>query len=122
MPAQAVSTGSGLPAAPGYLNAARLDPGPRPLQDIEPEFPEAAGLQEGVVVLRLLINEAGVVDNVAVVRSNPQGLFENAATAAFATARFSPGMVLGLPVKSQLMIEVNFTPFNRGAAVSGKSY
>lgn len=112
----------GLPAAPAYLAGARLDPGPRPLDDIEPAFPPEAGLQEGVVVLRILINEAGAVDDVAVVRSSPKGLFESSALAAFGSAKFSPGMVLGVPVKSQVTVEVSFTPFNRGAAVSGRNY
>jgi TonB family protein len=112
----------GLAPAPAYLFGPRLDPGPRPLHDIEPEFPPEAGLQEGVVVLRILISEAGAVDEVAVVRSSPKGLFESSALAAFGSAEFSPGMVLGIPVKSQVTVEVNFTPFNRGTAVSGRSY
>lgn len=112
----------GLAAAPAYLSGAHLDPGPHPLHDIEPVFPAEAGLQDGTVVLRVLINEAGIVDNVAVVRSSPPGLFENSALAAFGAATFSPGMVSGVAVKSQVTIEVQFTPFNRGAAVSGRSY
>lgn len=118
----AQSADAGLPAAPAYLVGARLDPGPRPLNDIEPAFPPEAGLQEGVVVLRILISEAGAVDDVAVVRSSPKGLFESSALAAFGSAKFSPGMVLGVPVKSQVTVEVSFTPFNRGAAVSGRGY
>ncbi|MEO7008150.1 MAG: TonB family protein, partial [Caldimonas sp.] len=73
-------------------------------------------------VLRLLISDAGHLDNVAVVRSYPVGLFDRAALAAFAQARFAPGMVRGTPVKSQLTIEVHFAPFNRGARVSGRGY
>lgn len=112
----------GLPAAPDYLGGSQLDPGPRPLDDIEPVFPAHAGQQQGSVVLRILVDEAGAVDNVAVVRSFPPGLFDRSAVDAFAAARFSPGRVLGVPVKSQITVEVEFTPFNRGAAVSGRSY
>lgn len=130
LPASAPSAGSnplpvlqpGLPPAPAYLAAGRLDPGPRPLEEIEPAYPEEAKLQEGSVVLRLLINEAGRIDDVAVVRAYPQGLFEKAALDAFGSARFSPGMRFGVAVKSQLTIEVMFTPINRGARVSGRSY
>lgn len=113
---------SGLPPATGYAFGAQLDPRPTPLDEIEPLFPAEAGLQEGVVVLRILISEAGVVDDVAVIRSSPKGLFERSAIVAFQAARFSPGFLLGLPVKSQINVEVNFTPFNRGAAVSGRGY
>jgi len=105
-----------------YLSGARMDPGPRPLDDIEPLYPPEAGLQEGVVVLQIFINEGGTVDEVKMLRSSPKGLFEHSAIGAFAAAKFSPGMVLGIPVKSQITIEVQFTPFNRGGTVSGRSY
>ena len=111
-----------LPPAPAYLSGGKLDPGPRPLHDIEPAYPSEAHSREGSVVLRLLINAAGEVDNVAVVRSYPQGLFDASALTAFAQAKFSPGLMLGVPVKSQITIEVEFTPINRGATVSGRSY
>jgi protein TonB len=111
----------GLPPAPDYFAGGRLDPGPRPLEDVDPLYPEEAKQQEGSVVLRLLINEAGTVDNVAVVRAFPVGLFERAALDAFARAKFSPGRMLGVAVKSQITIEVMFTPINRGK-VSGRSY
>lgn len=119
MPAPAVV---GLPPAPDYAFGAALDPGPQPLGDITPEYPEGTESRSGYVVLRLLINEAGIVDNAAVVRSQPQGLFENSAITAFSAARFSPGRLLGIPVKSQMTIQVDFTPLNRGARVSGRGY
>lgn len=118
-PAPALPT---LPPAPAYASAATLDPPPRPLDDIDPEYPKAAGLRQGVVVLRLLIDEAGHVDNVAVVRSSPKGLFEESALAAFGKAAFSPGRLLGVAVKSQWTVEVEFTPVNRGASVAGRDY
>jgi TonB family protein len=113
---------SGLPAAPAYRGVAGLDASPAPLHDILPEYPPSAGQQEGSVVLRLLINEKGHVDNVAVVRAFPKGFFEAASIAAFAPAEFSPGSFLGVPVKSQIMVEVHFTPIDRGGTVSGHGY
>ena len=112
----------GLPPAPSYLSAGALDPGPKPLSDINPDYPARAGQQQGVVVLRLLINEKGVVDNVAVVRASPAGYFEESALDAFGKALFSPGKLLGVTVKSQITIEVEFMPINRGATVSGRTY
>ena len=111
-----------LPPAPAYASAATLNPPPRPLTDIDPDYPKAAGLRQGTVVLRLLIDEAGHVDNVAVVRSSPKGLFEESALSAFGKAAFSPGMLLGVAVKSQWTVEVEFTPVNRGASVAGRDY
>jgi periplasmic protein TonB len=111
-----------LPPAPSYFAAGTLDPGPKPLGDINPDYPARAGQQQGVVELRLLINEQGVVDNVAVVRATPAGYFEESALEAFGKALFSPGKLLGVAVKSQITVEVEFMPINRGATVSGRTY
>jgi len=75
-----------LADAPDYLPANLLSVRPRPLQDIEPEYPEAADLRSGKVVLRLLIGDTGHVDDVAVVRANPPGLFDASALEAFSKA------------------------------------
>jgi protein TonB len=109
-----------LAPAPSYRTSGELDPPPTPMQAIEPDYPEAAGMQEGSVVLRLLISSSGDVDEVAVVRATPPGVFEASALQAFANAKFSPGYFLGIPVKSQIFIEVGYTPINRGGAVSGQ--
>ena len=118
MPSNAATA---LPAAPDYALGIRLDPGPRPLDDIEPDYPDPY-LREDTVVLRLLISETGHVDDVAVVRSEPHGVFEQAALDAFGKARFAPGLAAGTPVKSQITVEVRFVPVNRGARVSGRTY
>jgi protein TonB len=111
-----------LAAAPEYAFGMRLDPGPRPLDDIEPDYPDPIRLREGTVVLRVLISETGHVDDVAVIRATPKGVFEQAAVEAFAKARFAPGMLAGTPVKSQITVEVNFMPINRGATITGRTY
>jgi protein TonB len=110
-----------LPPAPDYRTSSTLDVPPQPLTDIEPHYPEAADRQQGSVVLRLLINERGSVDNVGVVKAFPPGLFEEEARLAFEQAAFSPARQGGSPVKSQLVIEVQFIPFNRGG-VGGQAY
>ena len=110
-----------LDAYPDY-RAVGLDPQPYPLQEINPAYPEDAGSLEGSVVLRLLINERGIVDDAVVVSSFPKDVFDESAVMAFRSALFSPGMFLGMPVKSQLTIEVEFLPTNRGAGVSGRGY
>jgi periplasmic protein TonB len=107
---------------PVYHMAGELDPPPRPLHDIEPAYPPEAGFQPGIVVLRLYIDESGSVERVDVLQATPPGLFENAARTAFAEAHFSPGRIAGMAVKCQLTIEVEFTPINRGGAVSGRTY
>lgn len=110
-----------LDAYPDY-RAVGLDPQPYPLHEINPAYPQHAGSLEGSVVLRLLINERGIVDDAFVVSSFPKDVFDEPAVMAFRSALFSPGMFLGMPVKSQLTIEVEFLPTNRGAGVSGRGY
>jgi periplasmic protein TonB len=119
--AEPAPTPRSLAAAPDYAFGATLNPGPRPLDEIEPDYPDVH-LREGVVVLRLLIGATGHVDDVAVVRSAPEGVFEQAALDAFGKARFAPGLADGTPVKSQITVEVQFMPINRGARISGRTY
>ena len=109
-----------LPAAPNYHPSIALDQPPLPLNNIVPDYPLNDNFQEGTVVLRLLINERGVIDNVAVLRAFPRGVFEAAAIDAFQKAVFSPGKLFGVPVKTQMLIEVKFTPYNRGSMVNGR--
>jgi TonB family protein len=91
-----------------YYLGSELDQRAVPLQPIEPEYPIAAGVRDGALVLRLLINEHGRVDDIIVARAEPEGVFESSARSAFAGARFSPGVREGAPVKSQLLVEVNY--------------
>jgi protein TonB len=119
-PAPAVAAASTQPT-PSFRSGAELDPPPRPLGDIEPEYPPAAGLQQGTVVLRLMIDTSGDVEDVVVVSATPEGLFEASAIAAFGKAKFSPGRYLGIPVRSQVTIAVDYTPTDRGSAVSGQA-
>lgn len=121
-PVPAAAPVAALPAqqAPAFRSGAELDPPPRPLGDIEPEYPLAAGLQQGTVVLRLMIDTSGNVEDVFVVSATPEGLFEASAIAAFGKAKFSPGRYLGIPVRSQVTIAVDYTPTDRGSAVSGQ--
>jgi periplasmic protein TonB len=118
----AVPSAPALAAAPDYALGIKLDPGPKPLDEIDPDYPDTVNLRSGTVVLRLLISDTGHVDDVSVVRAEPEGVFEKAAIEAFAKARFSPGMAGGAPVKSQIRVEVQFMPINRGGRISGRSY
>ncbi len=110
-----------LQSVPRYLSGIELQRQPNLLNDISIVYPIAAGTQEGKVTLRILISETGAIDGMAVMRAEPKGFFEDAALSAFARAEFSPGEVLGRPVKSQYFVEVEFVPINRGET-SGKAY
>ena len=105
-----------------YLLPSLLDVSPAPLVEIELQYPPSAGNQQGKVALRLFINESGEVDEVVIVRAIPKGFFEEAAINDFSRARFSPGMRFGRAVKAQIVIEVDYVPFDRGTGVTGRSY
>jgi protein TonB len=126
-PADPVTVDTSPVAAPpapavAYQGALGLDPPPRPLGEIEPLVPEAAGARGGVVVLRLYISEHGTVDRAEVLRSTPPGLFDASAVEAFGNAKFSPGYLAGVPVKSQMTIEVKYRALGSGAESSTRTY
>ncbi len=131
VPTEAPALPDSLPALPadrsaGTRGAAEsrtgLDRGPRPLDAIDPAFPAAAGTRGGTVILRLVISDTGEVESIVVVHAAPPGLFDEAALAAFGRARFAPGLRGGIPVRSEVMYEVEFAPLGKGTEASGRTY
>lgn len=67
----------------------------------------AADEVKGRVLLLVLIDAAGAVDDVSVVESAaPQ--WDDAARRALATARFKPALRGGRPVRSRLLVEIDY--------------
>lgn len=93
-----------------YFQTRELDVRPGILVRVEPEYPEAAARRflSGRVIARLLIDESGAVERVAIVSADPPGYFEESATRAFMAARFTPGMKDGRAVRVQMLLEVTF--------------
>ena len=90
---------------PYYYPSSELDRRPRPITAIALDEPSGE-TSEGYVILRLLISEAGIVDETIVVVNDARaGLVRNARD-AFSRARYAPGIKDGRAVKSQMMIEV----------------
>jgi TonB family protein len=104
----AEAASSGIAAPPRYLPAEELDERPLIRKPVQPAFPPDAPAAGGRVVLRLLISEAGAVDEAVALRVDPPGAFGAAAVDAFASARFTPGRKDGNAVKSALTIEIRF--------------
>ena len=105
---QARAPSAGIAAPPRYLPAEELDERPLIRTHVQPAFPPDATAASGRVVLRLLINETGAVDEAVAVQSDPPGVFDEAAVDAFASARFTPGRKDGNAVGSSLRIELQF--------------
>ena len=103
----AAAAHSGISTPPRYIPAEDLDERPLIRTPVHPAFPEFAP-PSGRVVLRLHISEAGLVDDVKALKSDPPGVFDAAAIAAFMTARYTPGRKDGVAVKSALAVELLF--------------
>jgi TonB family protein len=75
----------------------------------QPAYPEEArkAKAQGRVVLRLLINAAGAVEDVEIIEGQPYGLSE-VAVASARTWRFKPALHQGKPVPVFYLITVNF--------------
>lgn len=82
---------------------------PTETKRVEPAYPELAkkaGI-EGAVVVKVLVNTAGKVEKVEVLKSHP--LLDEAAIAAAKQFEFTPGKVQGEAVKVWLSIPFNFS-------------
>lgn len=98
---------AGAPDASGiYTVGGSLTPPPR---EGVPRYPEAARVAgiEGVVMVEVVISEAGEVTDARVVRSFP--FLDDAAVTAVKTWRFAPTFVNGRPVPVRMTVSVNFS-------------
>ncbi|HSN55475.1 MAG TPA: TonB family protein [Candidatus Sulfomarinibacteraceae bacterium] len=83
---------------------------PELLFEVEPRYPEAArraGIQ-GVVILDLVIDTAGAVESVTVLRGLPLGLTQSAVDAV-SEWRFAPSTLHRQPIRIRYTLTVRFT-------------
>ena len=104
-----------LPALPYYFSAKDLTQKPLVARDVPadlmlvvPDVPAQAA------TLQILINEYGEVDQVIVEDSLLPEAAQKTVVDAFVKARFHPGEINGVPVKSQLKIEIMLEDINLG--------
>lgn len=81
---------------------------PRKTKHVDPIYPESARQEriEGVVILEILIDEGGTVEDARVLRSI--GLLDQAAIDAVRQWRFTPSLIEDRPVKVVLTVNVEF--------------
>ena len=91
-----------------YYSAREVDVRAVPLGDIVPINPDLSGREAGLVVLRLLINAAGNVDNVLVLKAEPASSFGPHVLLPFKQARFLPARKAGIAVNSEMLIELRY--------------
>jgi periplasmic protein TonB len=97
-----------------YFTRDHLSVGPSPVTDVFIDYPPLDN-QSGnhISELSLFINEEGKVVRVRVEGPALPAPLEEAARTAFMSARFSPGQVDGLPVRSRIRVEVSFVAVPR---------
>lgn len=98
---------------PLYFAAREVDVRAELVKQIDLVYPVKAYEMRlpGRVVVRILINEHGAVDEASVLEATPSGIFEEAALAATQALQFRPAQKYGRNVKSQKTIEVTFDPY-----------
>lgn len=105
-----------------YLPRGQLTVPPRPLGIVQVAFPEeVTGVVDLKVRLTVFIDETGTVQRVRVDTPNVHPAFERAVRDTFAAARFSPGEVEKVAVRSQMRVEVEFrAPPGSGASAGSR--
>ena len=92
------------------VSVSHLDEPPRVLVSSNPEYPDdlRSDGMEGRVLLKLFIDTDGNVYETEVLKSNHLA-FESAAVAAAADLRYAPPMRDGKPVRTSLVLSVDFS-------------
>ncbi len=95
--------------APGYSRADELTQPPRPASEPKLDVPRSvARAVSGEVVLKLWINELGIVESVEVEASSLPGTVSGMVAQAFREQHFVPGEIDGRRVRSLMRIEVTY--------------
>ncbi|MCI0451308.1 MAG: TonB family protein [Candidatus Latescibacteria bacterium] len=87
-----------------------LDQAPRAVVKMPPVYPFKAREQgiEGVVQVKILVNEDGSVGEVLIMDARPPGTFEEAVLVSVPRWRFEPGVVGGKKVTSWVVTALHF--------------
>ena len=93
------------------MTSETVDVPPRPIVRIAPFYPPRAQKKgiEGYVTLSLLITEDGTVEDVLLVESAPEGIFEASAEDAIQRWTFEPGKYKDAPVSVRITQVLRFT-------------
>ena len=97
------------PKPAGPIRIAQLPVAPRKIADARPVYPDIARTArvEGTVVMEAVLDPAGTVTQIRVIRSIP--LLDQAAIDAVRQWRYSPSVYNGRPVSVLMTITIRFT-------------
>ena len=105
---------SGMELPPGrdltYYSALQLDVYPQPLTPIKLDFPDTAARRRnaGHLLLQLLIDESGMVNEVSMVDAQTEGGFAAPAISVLRATRFAPAQKQGRAVKCRVLLQVSY--------------
>jgi hypothetical protein len=104
-----------------YLPRGQLTVAPKPLGMVQVPFPEeVTGVVDLKVQATVFIDETGTVQRIRVDTPDLNPAFERAIRETFGVARFSPGEIQQVPVRSQIRVEVEFhAPSRPPSAIAG---
>ena len=93
-----------------YYSARELDVYPAPLAPLTVNYTgkAAASRSHGYARLAITLDAMGTVTDVQLLEAEPTGSFEGDAVKAIASTRFTPALRNGRPVKTRLIIQVDF--------------
>ena len=96
--------------APEVAPSPAYDERPRVLKKVDPEYPRLAKMTgvEGIVVLLILIDESGNVEEIEVVKSLGNTGCDEAAVKAIKQWRFAPAVRQGRPIAARVTMPVLF--------------
>ena len=106
-PARSADAGPAAIPDPTYYAARQLDVYPALTGTLDVRYPGAADAK-GRVLLLVLIDAAGAVDDVSLVESGAPGYLDDDARRALMGARFRPALRNGVPVKSRVLVEIDY--------------
>ncbi|MFA7165933.1 MAG: TonB family protein [Desulfoplanes sp.] len=87
-----------------------LDTPPVPIHRARPVYPFKARRKgiTGKVTVRFLVTSTGMVDNMSIVHSEPEKIFDQSVLDCIAKWRFKPGMFEGNPVATWVVLPISF--------------
>lgn len=92
------------------FESTQVDEAPEVVTRTKPDYPQSAREQglEGYVAVKLLVAPDGSVQQVNILRSKPDGVFDEAVGAAVANWTFKPGRIGGKPVATWVTTTLQF--------------
>ena len=94
----------------GLYGVGEIDHPLTPIVQVPPVYPVRAkhmGI-EGWVRVKFIVNEEGRVDDIKILDSRPEKVFNNAVLRCVSAWRFTPGTVEGVPVKTLVETTIRF--------------